>query len=93
MVNMRGNISIIDLRYKKDQYSILSNTITTVDANEPEMLSRILSSEYFKINCAKSLNHFQIQNDIGSKLSKTINYIHINGSDKGLSNSDRGSVV
>jgi hypothetical protein len=93
MINMRGNICIIDLTYKNDQYSILSNTITIVDANEPEMLSSKLFSEYVKINCARSLNHFPIQNDIGSELSKTVNYIHINGSNKSLSNSVGGSVV
>tara|TARA_Y100000385_G_C12673203_1_gene458865 strand:+ start:274 stop:555 length:282 start_codon:yes stop_codon:yes gene_type:complete len=93
MVNMRGNICTIDLRYKNDQYSILTNTITIVDANEPEMLSRKLFSEYVKINCATSLNHFPIQKDIGPKLSKTVNYIHIHGSNKSLSNSVGGSVA
>ena len=93
MVNIRDNISIIDLRDKKNECSILSNIITIVDANKPEMLSHRLFIKYAKINCAKSLNHFPIQNDIGSKLSKTVSYIHINGSNKSFFNSVSGSVV
>ena len=78
---------------KEVQCSTLSIITTIVDADEPEMLSRQSFSKYVEINCATSLNHFPIQNDIGSKLSKTVNYIHINGSNKSLSNSERGSVV
>jgi len=93
MINMQDNISIIDLRDKKAQCSILSITITIVDENEPEVLSHQLFSEFIKINCATSLNHFPIQNDIESKISKTVSYIHINGSNKSFFNSVSGSVV
>jgi len=71
----------------------LSITTSIVDANDREMFSRRSFSEYVEINCAKSLNHFSIQRDIGSKLFKTVSNIDIHGSYKSLSNSVGGSVA
>ena len=71
----------------------LSITTSIADANESEMFSRRSLSEYVEINCIKSLNHFPIQSDIGSKLFKTVSNIDIHGSNKSLSNSVGGSVA
>ena len=71
----------------------LSITTSIVDANDREMFSRRSFSDYVKIDCAKSLNHFPIQSDIGSKLFKTVSNIDIHGSYKSLSNSVGGSVA
>ena len=64
----------------------LSITTSIVDANDREMFSRRSLSEYVEINCAKSLNHFPIQSDIGSKLFKTVSNTDIHGSNKILTN-------
>ena len=71
----------------------LSISTSIADANESEMFSRRSLSEYVEINCAKSLNHFPIQSDIGSKLFKTVSNIDIHCSNKSLSNSFGGSVA
>ena len=71
----------------------LSITTSIVDANDREMFSRRSFSDYVEIDCAKSLNHFSIQSDIGSKLFKTVSNIDIHGSYKSLSNSVGGSVA
>ena len=85
-----SNIYIIN---KEAQCSTLLIITTIVDADEPEMLSRQSFSKYVEINCATSLNHFTIQNDMGSKLSKTSSYIDIHGPNKSLTNSVGGSVA
>ena len=85
-----SDIYIID---KEVQCVALSITTSIVDANDREMFSRRSFSEYVEINCAKSLNHFPIQSDIGSKLFKTVSNIDIHGSNKSLSNSVGGSVA
>ena len=71
----------------------LSITTSKLYANDREMFSRRSFSEYVEFNCAKSLNHFPIQSDIGSKLFKTVSNIDIHGLNKSLSNSERCSVV
>ena len=71
---------------KEAQCVALSITTSIADANESEMFSRRSLSEYVEINCAKSLNHFPIQSDIGSKLFKTVSYKGIHGSNKNLTN-------
>ena len=71
----------------------LSITTSIVDANDREMFSRRSFSDYVEIDCAKSLNHFPIQSDIGSKLFKTVSNIDIHCSNKSLSNSFGGSVA
>lgn len=71
----------------------LSITTSKLYANDREMFSRRSFSEYVEINCTKSLNHFPIQSDIVSKLSKTVSNIVIHGSNKSLSNSVGGSVA
>lgn len=78
---------------KESQCAALSITTSIVDANDREMFSRRSFSEYVEINCTKSLNHFPIQSDIGSKLFKTVSNIDIHGSNKSLSNSVGGSVA
>ena len=85
-----SDIHIID---KEAQCVALSITTSIVDANDREMFSRRSFSEYVEINYAKSLNHFPIQSDIGSKLFKTVSNIDIHGSNKSLSNSVGGSVA
>ena len=71
----------------------LSITTSKLYANDREMFSRRSFSEYVKVNCATSLNHFPIQSDIGSKLFKTVSNIDIHGSNKSLSNSVGGFVA
>ena len=85
--------SDIYIIYKEAQCVALSITSSIVDANDCEMFSRRSFSEYVEINCAKSLNYFPIQSDIGSKLFKTVSNIDIHGSNKSLSNSVGGSVA
>lgn len=85
-----SDIYIID---KEAQCVALSITSSIVDTNDREMFSHRSFSEYVEINCAKSLNHFPIQSDIGSKLFKTVSNIDIHGSNKSLSNSVGGSVA
>ena len=80
-------------RNKESQCAALSITTSIVDANDREMFSRRSFSEYVEFNRAKSLNHFPIQSDIGSKLFKTVSNIDIHGSNKSLSNSVGGSVA
>ena len=71
----------------------LSITTSIVDANDREMFSRRSFSDYVEIDCAKSLNHFPIQSDIGFKLFKTVSNTDIHGSNKSLSNSVGGSFA
>ena len=80
-------------RNKESQCAALSITTSKLYANDREISGRKLFSEYVKVNCAKSLNHFSIQSDIGSKLFKTVSNIDIHGSNKSLSNSVGGSVA
>jgi len=87
------NPSDIYIINNEAQCVALSITTSIADANESEMFSRRSLSEYVEINCEKSLNHFPIQSDIGSKLFKTVSNIDIHGSNKSLSNSVGGSVA
>ena len=89
------NIDPSDIYITNSEAQCVALSITTsiVDANDREMFSRRSLSEYVEINCAKSLNHFPIQSDIGSKLFKTVSNIDIHGSNKSLSNSVGGSVA
>ena len=87
------NPSDIYIINNEAQCVALSISTSIADANESEMFSRRSLSEYVEINCAKSLNHFPIQSDIGSKLFKTVSNIDIHGSNKSLSNSVGGSVA
>ena len=89
------NINSIDIYIINNEAQCVALSITTsiADANESEMFSRRSLSEYVEINCIKSLNHFPIQSDIGSKLFKTVSNIDIHGSNKSLSNSVGGSVA
>ena len=89
------NINPIDIYIINNEAQCVALSITTsiADANESEMFSRRSLSEYVEINCIKSLNHFPIQSDIGSKLFKTVSNIDIHGSNKSLSNSVGGSVA
>ena len=64
----------------------LSITTSKLYANDREMFSRRSFSEYVEINCTKSLNHFPIQSDIVSKLSKTVSSKGIHDSNKILTN-------
>ena len=85
--------SDIYITNKEAQCVALSITISILYANDREMFSRRPFSEYVEFNRAKSLNHFPIQSDIVSKLSKTVSNIDIHGSNKSLSNSVGGSVA
>ena len=85
--------SDIYIRNKESQCAALSITTSIVDANDREISGRKLFSEYVKVNCATSLNHFPIQSDIESKLFKTVSKIDIHCSNKSLSNSFGGSVA
>jgi hypothetical protein len=71
---------------KESQCAALSITTSIVDANDREMFSRRSFSEYVEINCTKSLNHFPIQSDIVSKLSKTVSNKGIHDSNTILTN-------
>ena len=87
------NPSDIYIINNEAQCVALSITTSIVDTNDREMFSHRSFSEYVEINCAKSLNHFPIHSDIGSKLFKTVSNIDIHGSNKSLSNSVGGSVA
>ena len=87
------NPSDIYIINNEAQCVALSIRTSIVDANDREMFSRRSFSEYVEFNRAKSLNHFPIQSDIGSKLFKTLSNIDIHGSNKSLSNSVGGSVA
>ena len=78
--------SDIYITNKEAQCVALSITTSKLYANDREISVRKLFSEYVKVNCATSLNHFPIQSDIGSKLFKTVSNTDIHGSNKILTN-------